>query len=81
MSLQEQLDQMHAKVLSDMPDQAALFDADTEELVKQRIGSDVPAVGGKSPDFELPDQLGRRVRSVDLRSKGPLVVSFYRGNW
>ena len=38
-------------------------------------------VGVRAPDFTLPDALGRPVSSVDLRADGPLVVTFYRGEW
>ena len=59
------------------------------------LGADLPKFNGTDA-FELPvpgtfvidsggtiefRQLGRRVRSVDLREKGTLVVTFYRGNW
>jgi peroxiredoxin len=32
-------------------------------------------------DFELPDATGEIVRSVELRSQGPLLITFYRGGW
>jgi hypothetical protein len=81
MNLQDELNAVHADFVSKMPDLAAQFDEDTNELVRRGVGGDGPNVGDTSPDFELSDQLGRSVRSVDLREKGPLVVAFYRGNW
>ncbi len=81
MNLQDELNAIHTDFASKMPDLAAQFDQDTEELVRRGVGGDGPNVGDASPDFELSDQLGRRVRSVDLREKGTLVVAFYRGNW
>ena len=81
MTLQEQLDQVHTDFLEKAPVQAAALDADTDALVKKGIGTGGPTVGDVSPDFELPDQLGRMVRSNDLLTTGPLVISFYRGNW
>jgi peroxiredoxin len=38
-------------------------------------------VGDAAPDFELPDATGRVVRLKDLRAAGPVIVSFYRGQW
>ncbi|CAK9075285.1 Putative peroxiredoxin Rv1608c (Bacterioferritin comigratory protein) (Thioredoxin peroxidase) (Thioredoxin-dependent peroxiredoxin Rv1608c), partial [Durusdinium trenchii] len=38
-------------------------------------------VGQAFPDFELPDHNGSAVRSSELLSEGPLVVTFYRGGW
>ncbi len=37
--------------------------------------------GDVAPDFELPDAMGRPVRLADLRARGPVIISFYRGQW
>ena len=37
--------------------------------------------GDKSPDFELADQNGTRLRAAELLQKGKLVVCFFRGRW
>jgi peroxiredoxin len=81
MTLQAQLDAMHLGILKDAPTEGAAFDADTEQLVHAGIGSGAPKIGNAAPDFRLPDQLGREVDSQALRAEGPLVISFYRGNW
>lgn len=51
------------------------------ELVDGGLHEKSIQVGDKFPDFFLPNQLGDMVRSDSLLSKGPLVVSFYRGGW
>lgn len=38
-------------------------------------------VGEKAPDFSLPNAFGSQVRLTDLLSKGPVVLTFYRGAW
>src|SRR5512134_685067 len=38
-------------------------------------------VGERAPDFALPNQRGETVRLADRLSKGPVVLSFYRGVW
>ncbi|MHC4552970.1 MAG: peroxiredoxin-like family protein [Planctomycetota bacterium] len=81
MTLKDELNQMHQNILEKIPELAAQFDADTEQLVQSGAGTGGPSVGDTAPDFELPDQLGRTITSAELRSKGPLVVSFYRGFW
>ncbi len=81
MTLQEKLEAVQAEITANYPDLAARFDADTKEGVRSGVGSDSLVPGSLTPDFELPDQLGRAVRSSDLRVKGPLVISFYRGGW
>jgi len=37
--------------------------------------------GDTAPEFELPDALGRTVRLIDLLNQGPVIFSFYRGQW
>src|SRR5688572_15771817 len=38
-------------------------------------------INSKAADFRTKDQNGNEVRMKDLRSKGPVVVIFYRGSW
>ena len=81
MTLQEELDSVRAEITAKIPDLAAQFDAETEELVRRGVGTGGLKVGDGAPDFELPDQLGGTVRSVEVRAGGPLVIAFYRGHW
>ncbi|MGF1667049.1 MAG: peroxiredoxin-like family protein [Acidimicrobiia bacterium] len=37
--------------------------------------------GDLAPMFELPDAFGATVRLADILATGPVVISFYRGNW
>lgn len=39
------------------------------------------AVGDVAPDFSLPDATGRPVSLRERLSQGPVVLSFYRGEW
>jgi peroxiredoxin len=39
------------------------------------------AVGELIPSFTLPDPSGKLVSSDALLERGPLVISFYRGDW
>jgi hypothetical protein len=38
-------------------------------------------IGERAPDFALPNQRGETVRLFDRLSRGPVVLSFYRGVW
>jgi peroxiredoxin len=49
------------------------------ELKEQHFAT--PKTGTAAPTFELQDHNGELVSSVDLLSKGPLVVFFLRGRW
>lgn len=37
--------------------------------------------GEKSPLFELPNAIGKTVYLKHLLNEGPVVITFYRGNW
>jgi peroxiredoxin len=37
--------------------------------------------GELAPDFSLPNSLGTSIQLTDLLTRGPVVPSFYRGNW
>ena len=68
-----------AAQLSD--DKAAIMhrateDLRTSDLLKRALGK-----GDTMPPFALPDEAGTLVRSDDLLTRGPLVVSFFRGFW
>lgn len=52
-----------------------------DELISAEIASNALSVGDRAPEFILPDTQGNPVSSRQLLAQGPLVVSFYRGNW
>ncbi len=51
------------------------------ELKNSRIDEGGLQVGATAPDFELPDPTGQRVKLSTLLANGPVVLSFYRGEW
>ena len=53
----------------------------TDELITSGAAHQALRAGDKAPSFTLNDPGGNPVSSMDLLTKGPLVVSFYRGNW
>jgi len=38
-------------------------------------------VGQSAPEFTLPDAFGKEVSLTTLLAKGPVAISFYRGEW
>ena len=52
-----------------------------EELKGSGIVARAVGIGAKAPSFELSDQNGRAISSVELLSKGRLVICFLRGRW
>jgi peroxiredoxin len=85
MSLQDRLDAFKADLESGkLPfkptmQQIEAMHRATVELVGQ--ARHALKAGDKAPDFVLNDADGKPVASRDLRAKGPLVLSFYRGVW
>ena len=53
----------------------------TNDLLASGVLDSVLKAGDRAPDFALADQNGGIVRTSDLLSDGPLVISFYRGVW
>ncbi|NNG48043.1 MAG: redoxin domain-containing protein [Deltaproteobacteria bacterium] len=39
------------------------------------------SVGERAPDFTLTNQVGKTVHLADRLAAGPVVLSFYRGEW
>lgn len=80
--LRETLAEMTANVASLIPaDKLEPPTRAVEELRQSGAEQRILKPGGKAPDFELPDQKGRRVRSTDLLATGRLIVVFFRGRW
>lgn len=63
------------------PELLAQMDAQTEELMRSDIISRVPRVGEQAPKFTLPNPFGENVTLEKLLSAGPVVLTFYRGQW
>jgi len=81
-SLQDQLDlitQNTRRLVQ--PERLAVSENATAELLATGIEDRVLAAGSVAPSFALLDASGKAVRSADLLSIGPLVVSFFRGRW
>ncbi len=82
MSLREQLDKIRDGGGSRIPAESlAIMHRATEDLVRSRVVDRVVKVGSPLPPFELPNQRGETVRSDALLSRGPLVLTVYRGVW
>ena len=57
------------------------MDRATAELKATDILDGVPGVGDPTIDFALPNLEGGTIRLSSLLTKGPAVVSFFRGRW
>jgi len=82
MSLQEQLDELTAKLRGLVPaERLATIEHFVEELRASRVGEQSLKTGDKAPGFALPDGDGMIWASDALLRGGSLVIVFYRGRW
>ena len=56
-------------------------DAAIQNAKEFEQGANALKVGQQATYFELPNQEGKVVALKDLIAKGPVVVTFYRGDW
>ena len=82
MSLQQELESISKQSSERIPEPAGnIMQNQIKDLAESGILDRCIKVGDKTPDFELPDIHGKVVALSDLRARGPVVVSFYRGGW
>ncbi|WP_341964131.1 peroxiredoxin-like family protein [Pseudomonas sp. RC10] len=82
MSLQAKLDAVRQDFESKIPSNAlAVMHASTDALIASGHARRALQTGDHAPEFALPDSEGTVFTSHDLRLKGPIVITFYRGVW
>jgi hypothetical protein len=82
MTLKEQLERHRAASRQRMaPDVQETLHRATEALRESGIMAGVLRAGSRAPDFTLPNALGAPVSLAELRARGPVVLSFFRGKW
>jgi peroxiredoxin len=80
-SLGERLDHYAADTRRISPLIATEYDRLIQRLSAIEPDAIAPSIGEAMPPFVLPDQHGHLVGLETLLERGPLVVSFNRGNW
>jgi peroxiredoxin len=58
-----------------------LMDRATAELIASGREGRAAGIGDRAPGFSLPNALGEQVSLRRTLTKGPVVLSFYRGIW
>ncbi len=81
-TLQQQIEVFLAQTAEQLPPELMKnFYNSIEAVVQTDIAKHSLKVGEKAPDFTLPDVFGRQVTFSKLLQHGPVVVTFYRGEW
>ena len=82
MSLQEKLDAMREASKTRIPPEArAIMQRSIDDVRASGIANRIARVGQPAPDFTLPNAAGQPVGLKELRARGAVVLSFYRGRW
>lgn len=82
MSLEERLERIREGAAERLGEETLeALHRGTRKLRESGLARRVLREGDRAPEFALPDQEGRTVRSADLRSGGWLVLTFFRGHW
>jgi hypothetical protein len=82
MTLQERLDAMRAAAKTRIPPEAqAVMQRSIDDLRASGTMSGVVNVGQPAPDFTLPNASGQPVSLKEMLTRGPVILSFYRGRW
>jgi peroxiredoxin len=82
MDLQKELDAVAQMVREKTPPHVMpTIEATRRRLKESGLKDRALQPGETMSDFELPDATGEIVRSVESRSQGPLLITFYRGSW
>lgn len=81
-SLSKKLEELACDLRKVMPESnLALLDRLAEHFRAIGLGKSALKVGEALPPFLLPNAAARLVNSDQLLSHGPLVLSFFRGDW
>jgi peroxiredoxin len=76
-STREQLEQITASIPEAI---GTRIDIGVAEIDESGVAPGL-TIGDRAPNFTLPDALGQPITLADLLSQGPVVATFYRGEW
>jgi peroxiredoxin len=81
MSYKQAAKQLQAKIKASLGDKFGIIVGDMERVRSSDVLDNALKVGDAAPEFTLPDAFGHEVSLKGLLAEGPLVISFYRGEW
>jgi peroxiredoxin len=81
MSYKQAAEALQAKVRASLGDKFGIISGDMERVRSSDVLDHALKVGDTAPEFALLDAFGHVVSLKSLLAEGPLVISFYRGEW
>src|SRR5271156_6058939 len=81
MSIKRALAEQKARVQARLGEKFNVISGEAERIRGLGLLDRSLKAGQAAPGFTLPDAYGREVSLKTLLAKGPVVVSFYRGEW
>ncbi|MCJ1250911.1 hypothetical protein MMC30_008139 [Trapelia coarctata] len=82
MSLAAQLSAVSSNAQKTLPPQTYdLFTSSRNDFIASFHPGSAIQVGNTLPPFSMPDALGNEVSSASLLAEGPILLTFYRGEW
>lgn len=82
MSLAQMLNELVADLSSkSAPEPVAVMRRLIADLEAAGVGKDALKAGDILPDATLTSAAGQPVRILELLTKGPMIINFYRGGW
>jgi peroxiredoxin len=81
MSYKQEAEAYKAKARERLGDQFTVLTDDMNRVRSSRALDHALKVNDSTPDFSLPDAFGHEISLRTLLGTGPVVISFYRGEW
>ncbi len=81
MSMNQEAAEYKAKVQERLGEKFGILAGDMERVRAAGTIDAALKVGELAPEFTLPDAFGKPVSFSALLARGPVVISFYRGEW
>jgi peroxiredoxin len=81
MSIHQEAAEFKAKVQEMLGEKFSILTGDMERVQASGITAAALKAGQPAPNFTLPDAFGKPVSFSALLAHGPVVISFYRGEW
>ena len=81
MSYKQEAAEYKEKAQAGLGEKFSILSGDMERVRSSGVLDHALTVNDAAPEFTLPDVVGHEISLKSLLAKGPVVISFYRGEW